>query len=110
MKSFVHTNFNAKMSREITLAHRQMGTWAHFYTFLFFVAMTFVPAAHSWAQSKAVNNTIKGSVVDVENNEPLPGVSVTVKGTILGTVTDNNGRFELTPKGFPVTLDISLVG
>jgi iron complex outermembrane recepter protein len=58
-----------------------------------------------------VNTTpIQGSVVDVETNEPLPGVSVSVKGTVVGTVTDFNGKFKLTPKELPVTLVFSLTG
>lgn len=39
--------------------------------------------------------TISGTVVD-ENGEPLPGASVTVAGTALGTVTDINGNYSLT--------------
>ena len=31
-----------------------------------------------------------------ENGEPLPGVSITIKGTGRGTSTDNNGNFTLT--------------
>jgi len=58
----------------------------------------------------APNTTITGSVVDVETNEPLPGVNVSVKGTILGTITDSKGKFVLKPKSYPVTLNFSLVG
>lgn len=39
--------------------------------------------------------TISGIISDNEGI-PLPGVSVTVQGTTTGTVTDSNGRFELT--------------
>jgi len=35
---------------------------------------------------------IGGTVTD-ETKQPLPGVSVTLKGTTQGTVTDLNGRF-----------------
>jgi TonB-linked SusC/RagA family outer membrane protein len=42
------------------------------------------------AQSK-----ISGTVTD-ENKLPVPGVSVTIKGTNKGTVTDLNGKFSLT--------------
>lgn len=35
---------------------------------------------------------IKGVIVD-ENNDPLPGVNVRIKGTMKGTVTDVDGRF-----------------
>ncbi|MFB9841304.1 SusC/RagA family TonB-linked outer membrane protein [Mucilaginibacter ginsenosidivorans] len=38
---------------------------------------------------------IGGTVTD-ENKQPLPGVSVTLKGTTSGTVTDLNGRFLFT--------------
>jgi len=107
--SSVQNIFKFRKSWKITSALSHIGKLAHFFTFLFAIAFSFIPSAHSWAQSKGAN-TIRGSIVDVENNEPLPGVSITVKGTILGTVTDSNGRFELMPKGFPVTLDISLVG
>jgi iron complex outermembrane receptor protein len=65
----------------------------------------------TWAQGSAANTTpVQGTVVDVETNEPLPGVSVAVKGTIVGTVTDVNGKFKLVPKQVPVTLVFSLTG
>lgn len=38
--------------------------------------------------------TITGRVTDVRK-EPLPGVSVLVKGTTLGVVTDVNGKFKI---------------
>jgi len=37
--------------------------------------------------------TIKGKVISSEDNLPIPGVSVTVKGTTLGTLTDSDGNF-----------------
>lgn len=37
---------------------------------------------------------IKGKVLD-ENNEPIIGVNITVKGTIRGMITDVNGEFTL---------------
>ncbi|WP_445750256.1 TonB-dependent receptor plug domain-containing protein [Polaribacter sp.] len=39
--------------------------------------------------------TIKGKVYDKETNETLPGVSILVKGTKVGTYTDFDGNFEL---------------
>lgn len=47
---------------------------------------------------KAVGAVIRGSVKD-ENNEPLPGVAITLPGTNIGTVTNANGEFVLTPRG-----------
>ena len=75
----------------------------------FYGALFLTPVAFSWGQSNP-NTSIQGSVVDVETNEPLPGVSVVIKGTILGTVTDSRGKFLITPREFPVTLTFSLIG
>lgn len=57
-----------------------------------------------------VNSPIHGIVSDVETGEPLPGVSVVIKGTVLGTVSDSKGYFALNTKEHPVTLIFSLVG
>ena len=40
---------------------------------------------------------IKGTVVG-EDNYPIPGANVVIKGSIIGTVTDINGNYELTVK------------
>lgn len=45
--------------------------------------------------SRQVPVSIAGTVTD-EKNQPLPGVSVVVKGTQTGTVTDVNGKYALT--------------
>ncbi|GAB4398135.1 MAG: TonB-dependent receptor [Microscillaceae bacterium] len=44
------------------------------------------------AQAQGVSGTVKDA-----NGEALVGVSVTVKGTFIGTTTDVNGRFSLKP-------------
>src|SRR5688572_20619878 len=81
-----------------------------FYRLFFFVGVSLIPAT-GWGQSNTnPNNTIQGSVVDVETNEPLPGVSVAIKGTVLGTATDIDGKFLITVKEVPVTLTFSLIG
>ncbi len=55
--------------------------------------------------------TITGSVTDADTNEPLLGVNVLVKGTVLGTITDIQGNFSLTVQSSPpFTLVISYVG
>lgn len=54
--------------------------------------------------------TSKGTVLDLRNNSPLPGVSVLVKGTNKGVQTDFDGKFILPniPKG--TTIQISFIG
>ncbi len=56
------------------------------------------------------NATVSGQVMDADG-EPLPGVNVVVKGTIVGMPTDSEGLFELTVRqDLPLTLVFSAVG
>ena len=57
----------------------------------------------------AVAETVSGIVTDA-NGQPLPGVSVTVKGTNNGTQTDVNGKFTLSVPGSNSVLVFSMVG
>lgn len=52
---------------------------------------------------------VSGQVKDAENGEPLPGATVTVKGTSTGTITDIDGRYGLEVAD-ESTLVISFVG
>jgi hypothetical protein len=38
---------------------------------------------------------VRGVVISEEDGLPMPGVNVTIKGSLTGTVTDAEGRFEL---------------
>lgn len=63
--------------------------YIHFRTVITVLLLCLIPAL-LFGQNK-----IGGTVTD-ENKQPLPGVSVTLKGTTKGTVTDVNGRFLFT--------------
>jgi len=39
--------------------------------------------------------TLTGKITDAENKTPLPGVSVVIKGTVLGATTDINGEYKI---------------
>lgn len=52
---------------------------------------------------------VSGIVTDAENNSDMPGVSVLVKGTTYGVVTDINGKFRIEAKPEDV-LVFSFVG
>ncbi|WP_160715868.1 TonB-dependent receptor [Chitinophaga solisilvae] len=41
------------------------------------------------------NIRVKGKVTGADDHTPLPGVTVQVKGTAIGTLTDENGNFSL---------------
>jgi iron complex outermembrane recepter protein len=54
---------------------------------------------------------ISGLVTGRENHDPLAGVAVNIKGTVAGTLTNNNGAFVLrTKQKLPFTLLFSSVG
>ena len=52
---------------------------------------------------------VKGKVIDADGSEPMIGVSVLVKGTTTGTVTDIDGNFSLTVPD-KATLQLSYIG
>lgn len=62
-----------------------------------------MPAAFSYA------NTIKGQILD-ETGESMIGVSVLVKGTTIGTVTDFDGNYTLEVPSGKNILEISYIG
>lgn len=45
-------------------------------------------------EDKVADKTVSGKVTD-DTNSPLPGVSIVIKGTQRGTVTDGNGQYRL---------------
>src|SRR5690606_38085465 len=52
---------------------------------------------------------IRGKVTD-DNGEGLPGVSILIKGTQQGTITDENGNYELSVSDSEAILIFSFVG
>jgi TonB-linked SusC/RagA family outer membrane protein len=58
----------------------------------------------------AQTRSISGRVTDRANNQGLPGVTVLVKGTTLGTATGNDGTFTLSVPPTATTLVLSYLG
>ncbi|WP_422360499.1 TonB-dependent receptor [Reichenbachiella sp.] len=55
--------------------------------------------------------SISGSVVDSNTKDPLLGVSILVKGKVVGTISDTDGNFSLNVSSAPpLTLIFSMVG
>ncbi|MFD3274634.1 TonB-dependent receptor [Aquirufa echingensis] len=58
-----------------------------------------------------INSTLSGQVLDAKTKEPIPGVSLYIKGTTHGVITDVEGHFYFqTGQKFPYTLVVSFVG
>ncbi len=54
-------------------------------------------------------NSVSGRVVD-QNHQPMPGVSINVQGTSIGSVTDMNGNYSITLPGQGSYLTYSFIG
>jgi outer membrane receptor protein involved in Fe transport len=73
------------------------------------IMLCFLLSMAAWA-AIAQQFTVSGKVKSKNSNEPVPKVSIAVKGSSIGTVTDEDGRFELILSSLPVTLVVSSVG
>jgi TonB-linked SusC/RagA family outer membrane protein len=56
------------------------------------------------------SDTVKGFVCHVADNLPLPGAHIQISGTNLGTIADQNGRFQLAISGQKAILVVSFIG
>jgi TonB-linked SusC/RagA family outer membrane protein len=68
----------------------------------------FVLAGFQFLQAQSVQ--ITGNVTSTDDGAPLPGVSVVVKGTTIGTVTDFDGNYSLAVPSSSNTLVFSFIG
>jgi len=73
---------------------------------LFFVCILFAGIQILSAQTKSIS----GTVTSKEDGASIPGVSVMVKGTTLGTVTDIDGKYNLSIPVDAKTIVFSFVG
>ncbi len=60
-------------------------------TLLLFLVLLSIIISNTYAQ----NRKITGKVTGADDGAPLPGVSITIKGTNRGVITDANGQFFL---------------
>jgi TonB-dependent starch-binding outer membrane protein SusC len=60
--------------------------------------------------NKDVQISVSGIVLSADDNEPLPGVNITEKGTVNGTVTDIDGKFTFNVLSQNSTLVFSFIG
>lgn len=70
--------------------------------------VTMVLMLASW-QVSAQDRTVSGRVTSAEDGSTLPGVSVVLKGTAIGTQTDGDGRFSLSIPQAGGTLTFSFI-
>lgn len=63
-----------------------------------------------WQEALAQNRTVTGRVTDATTNEGLPGVTVLVKGTQVGTTTDATGNYSIAVPAAGTALTFSFIG
>lgn len=79
--------------------------------FVLFILLQFLLFNNSFAQTGSSLIEISGKVTDQEKNLPLSDVSVQIKGTVTGTITNSTGGFVLRTKTqLPFTLVFSSIG
>jgi TonB-linked SusC/RagA family outer membrane protein len=71
--------------------------------------VTEIVSGVEFAQQQSQQREITGKVTDA-SGQPLPGATVVVKGTTIGTVTDADGNFSLRIPSDAQNLQISFVG
>jgi len=71
---------------------------------IIFLALFSIRATYSQVRD------IRGTVTDSETSETLPGVSVKVKGALIGTITNTDGEYNLPGVPAGATLRFSYVG
>jgi TonB-dependent starch-binding outer membrane protein SusC len=72
--------------------------------FISFLVCLFMGIGSSYAQMQ-----VTGQITEAENDEPIPGASILVKGTARGVVTDLDGNYSIDADG-DATLVVSFVG
>jgi TonB-linked SusC/RagA family outer membrane protein len=73
---------------------------------LLFLACSFLLAHNVYSQDR----TVSGKITDHDDGNPLPGVSVMIKGTTRGTTTNSDGAFQIKVSSQNATLVISYIG
>src|SRR5690606_12401724 len=64
----------------------------------------------TWGQALAQSRSVTGTVTDGANGDALPGVSIVVRGTSTGTISDANGQFSIQVSSDEDVLVLSFVG
>lgn len=55
------------------------------------------------------SKTVTGTVTD-SHGQPIPGVSITVKGTAKGAISDSNGKYKISVEQWENILVFSFIG
>ncbi|RDC61844.1 SusC/RagA family TonB-linked outer membrane protein [Adhaeribacter pallidiroseus] len=86
------------------ILQKQTRWWLYYVSPVVFMCLTFLHPA------LAQDLTVQGKVVSVQDEAPLPGVTILLKGTTTGSVTDANGQYSVKVPSGEATLVFSFIG
>jgi TonB-linked SusC/RagA family outer membrane protein len=75
----------------------------------FFMMLCLLIPGYAGASAQQNKKTVKGVVTDQKTSTPIPGVTVIVKGTTVGAVTDIDGQYSISASEKDV-LEFSFIG
>lgn len=82
-----------------------------FFVFLSFLITSPVYSSTGSEPKENIQVSVSGIVVDAQSGQPLGGVNVIVRGTIIGVATNARGEFSLNINDEPpITLLVSIIG
>ena len=82
-----------------------------FFTKTLKLTILFLALIPAWSFAQLNGSYILSGQVNDDKGQPLPGATVTIKGTTNGTSTDQDGKFSLTTNlKFPFTIVFSEIG
>ncbi len=74
------------------------------------VKLTLLILTLNYSVTAQSGGTVTGTVTDQMTNEPLPGATVSIKGTTQGVVTDLYGNFSIYIPSVSATIEIRYIG
>src|SRR5690606_27695458 len=109
-KFHFNINPNCMNQRDVPLKKRLSGLLG-----IFFLQVCFLFPLHALNDPLSIavakmDISISGTVADASDGNPLPGVSVMVKGTAIGVATDADGGFTLEVPSAESVLVFSYLG
>ena len=74
------------------------------------IIISFTVSFRAYCQREVKPTPISGVLVDSVTNEPLPFAAIFLKGSDKGTMTDENGKFEINTTVNFINVSVSLMG
>ncbi len=98
-----------KLSKDLPYRDGLKSSWRIFRLTLIFI-MGFILIVSAVPEIASQQGKQISGIVTGKDGSPIPGVSIAVKGTTQGTITDNNGKFQMEIPPTAQTLVFSFVG